>query len=327
ELILRKLNSYKLYDELNKHEVHSKYFHYCNYSKREFSKYDGIYQLCGRFARNLKEISTILNDTKDNIERCRYLNFWTNDQIRKMLYSQHNVQPDAMNSIVRRFSSVSNFVNKESSQNQCNYYYKRNISLDLWKKWKDLYDYIKNKNNIQNLMNSDNELWEVCPKYYSYIEGIYNNYKEECCQERSGNCPYSLDFQEWCNENDFLTKLECVQPTEIDKFPAGDANVIRAKRGAEIEEEKEEEGKNDAVISNSTGTLIGTFLGFVILLITIYRFTPLGSWINTKIFRKNKLMENMKRNERELLLNSSGKGEINFDNKSYHIMYNSDHNE
>ncbi|GAB69779.1 hypothetical protein PCYB_005280, partial [Plasmodium cynomolgi strain B] len=63
-----------------------------------FSQYDGIYQICLMFAKNLKEIDQIMKTLSDSNERCRYLYFWTNDQI-KMLDSNHKVQGNAIYSI------------------------------------------------------------------------------------------------------------------------------------------------------------------------------------------------------------------------------------
>ncbi|SCA59955.1 VIR protein [Plasmodium vivax] len=71
------------------------------------------------------------------------------------------------------------------------------------------------------------------------------------------------------------------------------------------------------------GTILYTSLGSVLPLVTLYRFTPLGSWINTKILRRNKLMENMTKNNYELLLNDAGNHEASLNDPIYHIRYNS----
>ncbi|SCA60836.1 VIR protein [Plasmodium vivax] len=82
-----------------------------------------------------------------------------------------------------------------------------------------------------------------------------------------------------------------------------------------------------AKTSNPAGTIIGTSLGFVLPLITIYRFTPLGNWVNTKVLGRDKLKENMKKNEREFLLNNAQTQDINSGDTRYHIKYNSVLNE
>ncbi|SCA59669.1 VIR protein [Plasmodium vivax] len=81
------------------------------------------------------------------------------------------------------------------------------------------------------------------------------------------------------------------------------------------------------------GTILYTSLGSVLPLVTLYRLTPLGSWVNTKILGKNKLMDNMKKNHYELLLNDVRNGEMNLNDAGnheaslndpiYHIRYNS----
>ncbi|CAG9482878.1 unnamed protein product [Plasmodium vivax] len=71
------------------------------------------------------------------------------------------------------------------------------------------------------------------------------------------------------------------------------------------------------------GTILYTSLGSILPLVTLYRFTPLGSWINTKILRRNKLMENMTKNNYDLLLNDVGNHEASLNDSKYHIRYNS----
>ncbi|GAB69723.1 hypothetical protein PCYB_004720 [Plasmodium cynomolgi strain B] len=56
-------------------------------------------------------------------------------------------------------------------------------------------------------------------------------------------------------------------------------------------------------------------------------YTPLGSWIKTKLLRRNKLMENMKRNNYELLLNDIENSQAGLKDTMYHIRYNSSSNQ
>ncbi|VVA00368.1 PIR protein, partial [Plasmodium vivax] len=66
---------------------------------------------------------------------------------------------------------------------------------------------------------------------------------------------------------------------------------------------------------------------FVLPLITIYRFTPLGNWVNTRVLGRDKLMDNMKKNEVEFLLNNAQTQDINSGDTIYRIKYNSTLNE
>ncbi|CAI7721650.1 Plasmodium vivax Vir protein, putative [Plasmodium vivax] len=75
------------------------------------------------------------------------------------------------------------------------------------------------------------------------------------------------------------------------------------------------------------GTIIGTSLGFFIPLTMLYKFTPLGNWVNTRVLGRDKLMDNMKKNELEFLLNSAQTQEMNSGDIKYRIKYNSVLNE
>ncbi|KMZ82483.1 hypothetical protein PVIIG_05794 [Plasmodium vivax India VII] len=59
----------------------------------------------------------------------------------------------------------------------------------------------------------------------------------------------------------------------------------------------------------------------------LYRYyTPLGSWVSTKILMNVKLMDNMKKNIYELLLNDVGNHEASLNDPMYNIRYNSETN-
>ncbi|CAI7721658.1 PIR protein [Plasmodium vivax] len=74
------------------------------------------------------------------------------------------------------------------------------------------------------------------------------------------------------------------------------------------------------------GTIAYTSLGLLLPLVTLYKYTPLGTWVNTKILGRNKLMENMRKNNYELLLNDVGNHEASLNDPMYHIRYNSSTN-
>ncbi|SCA60732.1 Plasmodium vivax Vir protein, putative [Plasmodium vivax] len=79
--------------------------------------------------------------------------------------------------------------------------------------------------------------------------------------------------------------------------------------------------------SKPIGTIIGTSFGFFIPLTMLYKFTPLGNWVNTKVLGRDKLMDNMKKNELEFLLNNTQTQDVNSGDTIYRIKYNSALNE
>ncbi|SCA60220.2 Plasmodium vivax Vir protein, putative, partial [Plasmodium vivax] len=119
------------------------------------------------------------------------------------------------------------------------------------------------------------------------------------------------------------TRAVVLEESNLEQVPGSrngiDGHVVRMRdSGSDVFKEHTDEN-----ISNPVGTIIGTSLGFVVPLITIYKFTPLGSWINTIILGRNKILKNMERNNQHLLLNSTENSEINSDDTMYRIKYNS----
>ncbi|KMZ82422.1 hypothetical protein PVIIG_06052 [Plasmodium vivax India VII] len=76
-------------------------------------------------------------------------------------------------------------------------------------------------------------------------------------------------------------------------------------------------------MANQVGTIGATVAGSSLFLLMMYKYTPLGSWVSTKILGRNKLMENMKKNNYELLLNDVANRDASLNNPMYHISYNS----
>ncbi|VUZ99651.1 PIR protein [Plasmodium vivax] len=103
--------------------------------------------------------------------------------------------------------------------------------------------------------------------------------------------------------------------------PTGDLNgddaTIRTMHGNSIEE----------ITSPKLGTIGATLAGSSLFLIMMYKYTPLGSWVSTRILGRNKLMENMKKNNYELLLSDVGNQEASLNDMMYHISYNSSSNQ
>ncbi|GAB69590.1 hypothetical protein PCYB_003390 [Plasmodium cynomolgi strain B] len=290
--ILEKLGSYKLYDKFNEQKVDSSYYHYCNGKQVVFSKYDvGIYKICVKFAKNLKELDELMEEVNDSNERCRYLNFWTNDQIRKKLDSIRNVESRAMYYIGTAFYYVSLLVNGASSQNSCRYRYYGDFNKDLWKKWKELYDYIRNKDHISSLFASNNGLCKIYKEYYAHIKSIYQEYKGVCCGNYSSNCPFHIKFKEWCNMDNILIELECNEPVGVRESSSVSSQKNEEKTGiAEAEQSaKSTVERLDPITStdyssletteeptngnetNPVGTIVGTSLGFVVPLSALYK--------------------------------------------------------
>ncbi|VVA00003.1 PIR protein [Plasmodium vivax] len=82
-----------------------------------------------------------------------------------------------------------------------------------------------------------------------------------------------------------------------------------------------------AIMPPKIGTIGATLAGSSLFLLMMYKYTPLGSWVSTRILGRNKLMENMRKNNYELLLNDVGNHEASLNDTMYHISYNSSSNQ
>ncbi|SCA59797.1 VIR protein [Plasmodium vivax] len=96
----------------------------------------------------------------------------------------------------------------------------------------------------------------------------------------------------------------------------GEDAMIRSMHGNSIQ----------AIMSPKVGTIGATFAGSSLFLLMMYKYTPLGSWVSTKILGRNKLMENMRKNHYELLLNDVRNDEASLKDTMYNIRYNSSSN-
>ncbi|CAG9473066.1 unnamed protein product [Plasmodium vivax] len=88
----------------------------------------------------------------------------------------------------------------------------------------------------------------------------------------------------------------------------------------------DEENNEHSPISdmpNKVGRVDATLAGYSLFLLMMYKYTPLGSWVSTTILMKVKLIDNMKKNNYELLLNDVGNHEPSLNDPMYHIRYNS----
>ncbi|SCA82026.1 Plasmodium vivax Vir protein, putative [Plasmodium vivax] len=97
-----------------------------------------------------------------------------------------------------------------------------------------------------------------------------------------------------------------------------------ASRGSMNEENNDDSPIRD--MPNKVGTVGATLAGSSLFLLMMYKYTPLGSWISTKILGRNKLMDNLKKNNYELLLNDVGNHEASLNDTMYHVRYNSSTN-
>ncbi|SBT58565.1 PIR Superfamily Protein [Plasmodium ovale wallikeri] len=331
ELFLKEFNSRILYDELNKEITSGQNSNYCNVMKTTYSEYEGIYDICRMFERNLRNLDNILNKESDTIDRCRYFNFWIHDELRKKLRGDINQK---RTDLVREFFKIGSSIKRESLKHNCGYDYNYHITLDLWKEWKDLYDYLKNYDHILNIISTNKYLCRNYKSYYTYITNIYSKYKTDCCIKNNEYCPADFVSSKWCNEDNFLTKLACDETEELQQKRQD--SVVSPVDGQEMGREglifgSMSLGDGYSGVSNATTmndfdynnilSVVFPLLGLTATFFFLYKFTTFGTWLRTNILRKKRINYIREENAQELLEDESYPSGLSYNDNIFNVPY------
>ncbi|SBT56409.1 PIR Superfamily Protein [Plasmodium ovale wallikeri] len=241
-----------------------------------------------------------------------------------------------VNNIIRRFFSLLTTVKRKSGTDNCNYNYVKTYTLDLWKNWKDLYDFIKNYSEIKNKINSNDILCSNYLEYFRYIEGIYNSYKQDCCNTDNNKCPFPFGANPWCQQNETLPKLECnkVNPVESAYIEAERARTLERSAQDGVSHSvadpllaHDQDATGDIITNNSDYyAKLGVSLPFLGILSTsfyLYKYTTFGTWIRSKLLRKSKINFNLDDDTEHLSPHGSKDIDFNTYNDDFTINYQS----
>ncbi|SBT56083.1 PIR Superfamily Protein [Plasmodium ovale wallikeri] len=330
EEILKGLPKYKIYDELNENKGRNNCYSHCSRVHRFNAEYEGIHDICCLFEKNFKNLSARIKNENNNTEQCRYFYFWLNDEIRKKLKTRiTNTLTEK--SVMKAFYSVGSSINYELSNDNCTYIYDSGVTLDSWKKWKDLYDYTRNYSHIYNKINSNN-LCQIYDKYFAYILSLYGEYKQECCGGSRLKCPSNLYMQEWCSADNLFNKLSCKDTKAITAhFSHGTPDAAGDQReddGSHSALFSSREDKNDINGDGKTNDIdyyvkLGislSFLGILSSFLYMYKFTTFGNWIRSKVL-KTEMKVNLDEDTQNIMTNELNNFDENNFTDGYNITY------
>ncbi|KNA02010.1 hypothetical protein PVNG_04433 [Plasmodium vivax North Korean] len=206
-IILGDSPSYKLYNTLNENGNKSAPNNYCISRLQRFkTNYPKCTELCEKYAKNLENLSVIIQNVDNDIERCRYLNLWIYSEIRKKFprYVDKIYELPFMRIYFSEFHLIQKSLNK-----QCIFTYNKKISSDLWNKFKHIHDFFKNIQYIKSKIADDENNCSKYSEYLKYIKEIYTTYESECCNNVNGNCPPNLNFNDWCGMESEISEIKC----------------------------------------------------------------------------------------------------------------------
>ncbi|CAI7719445.1 PIR protein [Plasmodium vivax] len=239
---------------------------------------------------------------------CDFLNYWLNDKLRKSVNDGDTID-------VRGFYNEIKNKNPEFfSDNKDLEEYMKIIDPEILKNMELLYDLYDYERKILNMLLNQDYSGENKKPCSHYTDKCYENYKtalDRCLNGHKELCKELKYFKKSYNfsiEQDIQDVNNCKTATNF-RLPEQDPVL-------EIE-------KKEAMrIQNLTSPLI-------VLLVTplIYKFTPVGPFLQEKIKKVKNMWKSPKKNK-EKMLSSSMDIENNIsDNRKYKLAYNSVTNE
>ncbi|VUZ99692.1 PIR protein [Plasmodium vivax] len=160
--------------------------------------------------------------------------------------------------------------------------------------------------------------------YYKYLGKCFNFYKKiKCSDNPSIKEEYGNELNTF--ESNFNIAISTLKEkrVKIRKEEITLPNTAICKLEWEnVQETAEVQAGEQGAITDDTESV-----GLAPLTSIDPNYTTLGSWVNTKILKKDKLMENMKKNNYELFLNDVGNHDVSLNDTMYHISYNSSSNQ
>ncbi|SCA59709.1 VIR protein [Plasmodium vivax] len=287
----------------------------CNLSTSTMTFLDGssAENICKEFKFLYKSFRTIKakhTNEKDiySYSDCDFMNYWLNDKLRKSVKNGDQIDVRSFYKEIKNknqefFSEIENFEN-----------YMKNIDPEILKNMKLLYDLYDYERTILNMLLSSDQSEEYENSCSFYTKNCYEKYNEAI-----GRC-YGIYDEFYRALKDFKNRYNFSMKQETQ-----DINMCRTSSHFDLPERDpvlEREEKKIMLIQGSTSSLI------VLLTIPlIYKFTPVGPFLQEKIKKVKNMWKSPKKNKEKMLSSSMDIGNNISDNRKYKLAYNSVTNE
>ncbi|SBT52338.1 PIR Superfamily Protein [Plasmodium ovale wallikeri] len=301
-----------LYNEFNKN-IEDIGSDYCGIFMREDNKFPGIYTFCKKLVRNLRNI--LSNKLQNNLvtNPCSYLNYWMSKEVFNIV-SHNSVQYQIFISMLlfpwrNTYTELSNIV--ENCSNPSDIFY----SLTDISKFNNIINYVHNFKFLEE------KIIPIIPEekesYCNYIHSFFEKYDEYiriCNADKYENCYKLPKHPSEYNPQNFYNKLQCNKLNEPNAEPPA-VPILDDTDGNPKDGESSE--NNSFHILPIFSSLIGALL---VPLLT-YKLTPVGSFLNKRIFNK-RTQENIYGEMNNIDLEDISEGvNMNLDNEPFHITY------
>ncbi|VUZ93927.1 PIR protein [Plasmodium vivax] len=353
--VLKTLPSYKQYTEFNNDIDNdlNRYSKYCEAINSYFAQYPGLDTVCKKFARNFTSFSTVFLRDNSKDKRCDYLNYWVYDQIINIIKGKSDhIYYKAFPKILTVWNNMESMRYFTNKCNRDNILLHRDVKEFV--KWKDIHDYCEDCQTIKReIINLNNGCNKYCNFLLSKVD-LFNHFNNICPNEDTHKCPKFFVTCEKCNPETLFKELNCKKKTECNATPnvpstrlgkegqalqghalpkehaLQEGHVLQEQTSQQVwreipttEEDNPAPFKFELSSYNSNLILASPLFGALSFLF-FYKFTPLGTWVDTNILRKKKnIAHNFDENMmRELFEHQNERLDIDLQNRRYNFIYN-----
>ncbi|SBS95715.1 PIR Superfamily Protein [Plasmodium ovale curtisi] len=310
---------WKLFQDFDRTVIEDNYF--VEYEKKCRFILDGKnYHLdvCMKLLRNLWLITDDPYEHISENARCTYLNTW-------LYYQEKNKFPgDIINKIFRIVKDIAYDSLEEPYICEYDPSYKNHIEPEQMMKLNNLID---NMDIIEEiLLDNSDENHCLCQKYVHECGGIYRNMnKKYCDNEEDKTIKYNVLCEELQTFQKKYVELSSEYPHIRNKLPSLDFSNNTYITGCLYTEKKRISYLDDNSAFNQVfrnlPLIVGGMMGTSVILLILYKFTPIGSLIRSRM-GKNKAMDDTLYEEMNEFGSSSYQYEnMNLDDMEYNMTY------
>ncbi|KNA00217.1 hypothetical protein PVNG_05385 [Plasmodium vivax North Korean] len=199
--ILEQLDEYKYYENFNIEEYSPEDNEYCPEIEKSIDDKCEYNILCTKIATNLKKLH-IMNDKKDNKERCLYFTYWLYDKISKM-FSNNSKYIVNIPDIHNLFDVIYKINRKFEEKDKCHVDYRHKAKVGELKEMKHMHDYFMVFKSLKKHSPCKKEYKQTCCDYVQHINRLYKKYIGNCCTcyFRSNECHNNCDDYFNCHQD------------------------------------------------------------------------------------------------------------------------------
>ncbi|SBT57219.1 PIR Superfamily Protein [Plasmodium ovale wallikeri] len=331
------LSSKKIYDMLNIVNIAKGDTEKCQeldrILEREFKDSIGVYFFCQSFTGNLQHYDNITFSKFFDHFRCNFLNIWIHEQLLKK-----NPNSDDTESLFIK-SKITSFWGDYEFEKKCKYDFLVYSYKIYYDKMKRLYEYALNYEKLYFFIKTRNDPCTTeDDKYIKESVQFYQEVESEC-ESKSDiqrmHCDALKNIREFYSDYK-LSELTCtrIMPAEdvlkeiqektergLDDVVFKEITQAGSHLGSPNNEVSPSEDASSSSVSHDAMAVSFPFLGILFIFYSLYKFTPVGSLLNSR-FLGNKINNfNINEDEVELLQNEFDHEHINIENAEHGIGY------